>query len=157
ELAGWFATLDTKGHERERPFFLEAWNGDCSYTIDRIGRGTLYVEHLCISVFGGIQPARLQDYLRDAVNGGGADAGLAQRLQVLVWPDQETEFRNIDRKPNAAALAAVEAVVRRVARMSPAEPFCTRFSPEAQELFDVWRMELETRLRKGKLPRYLES
>jgi hypothetical protein len=51
DLAGWFATLDTKGRERERPFFLEAWNGDGSYTVDRIGRGTLHVEHLCISIF----------------------------------------------------------------------------------------------------------
>ncbi|MBS1856111.1 MAG: DUF3987 domain-containing protein [Acidobacteria bacterium] len=157
ELAGWFAGLDTKGRERERPFFLEGWNGDGGYTIDRIGRGTLYVEYVCISVFGGIQPARLQGYLTDAVLGGGGDDGLAQRLQVILWPDQETDFRNVDREPDRVAATAVDAVFQRVTKMSPAEPFATRFSDDAQELFDDWRGELETRVRKGKLPRFLES
>jgi putative DNA primase/helicase len=157
ELAGWFVTLDTKGRERERPFFLEGWNGDSGYTIDRIGRGTTYVEYVCLSVFGGIQPAKLQAYLADAVQGGGGDDGLAQRLQVIVWPDQESAFRNVDREPDAVAVAAVDKVFRAVTSMSVTEPFAARFDADAQELFDQWRSELEGRVRGGKLPRYLES
>lgn len=157
ELAGWFASLDTKGHERERPFFLEGWNGDGSYTIDRIGRGTLYVEYLCISVFGGIQPAKLQNYLTDAVIGGGNDDGLVQRLQVLVWPDQDMVWRNIDRPPNTQAANGVEQVFRKIAEMPVEPPFQTRFAPDAQALFNEWREELEQQVRNGKLPRFLES
>jgi hypothetical protein len=157
ELAGWFATLDTKGHERERPFFLEGWNGDGSYTIDRIGRGTLFVEFLCLSVFGGIQPAKLQNYLSDAVLGGGNDDGLVQRLQVLVWPDQDSEWHNVDRPPNMEALKAVERVFRQITDIPVAQPFQTHFDPEAQELFNCWRDQLERLLRKHSLPSYLES
>jgi putative DNA primase/helicase len=157
ELAGWFATLDTKGRERERPFFLEAWNGDGAYTIDRIGRGTLYVPHLCFSVFGGIQPSKLQSYLMDAVLGGGNDDGLVQRLQVLVWPNQNAGWRNVDRAPNKAAAGAVEAVFRQVTSMPVDRPFQARFSGDAQKLFNAWRDELEGRLRKDKLPAHLES
>jgi putative DNA primase/helicase len=136
---------------------LEAWNGDGGYTIDRIGRGTLYVEYLCLSVFGGIQPAKLQNYLTDAVIGGGNDDGLVQRLQVLVWPDQDTEWQNIDRPANSQASDAVEGLFLQIVAMPEAEPLQTRFSPDAQELFDCWRSELEQRIRKGKLPRFLES
>jgi putative DNA primase/helicase len=157
ELAGWLQSLDTKGRERDRPFYLEAWNGDHPYTFDRIGRGTLRLEHLCLSVFGSIQPAKLRSYLTNAVNGGAGDDGLAQRLQLLVWPDHKAEWKNVDRKPNTSAATAVEEVFRRVADMPGDEPFPMRFSPDAQELFNAWRDELEPRVRSGKLPPYLES
>ena len=94
ELVGWLATLDSEGRERERPSFLEAWNGDSGYAMDRIGRGSVQVECLCVSLFGGIQPAKLQSYLLDAVSGGNNDDGLAQRLQVLVWPVGERRRRH---------------------------------------------------------------
>jgi hypothetical protein len=157
ELAGWFATLDTKGRERERPFFLEAWNGDGSYTIDRIGRGTLHVEHLCISVFGGIQPSRLQSYLSDAVSGGATDDGLAQRLQVLVWPDHSQDWHQVDRPANVKAALAVEQVFKRIASMMIIDPLRASFAPDAQELFNAWRAELEHRIRRATLPPVLES
>jgi hypothetical protein len=157
ELAGWFATLDTKGRERERPFFLEAWNGDGSYTIDRIGRGTLHVEHMCLSVFGGIQPSRLQSYLSDAVTGGATDDGLAQRLQVLVWPDHSQEWHQVDRPANVNAALAVEQVFKRIASMMIIDPLRASFAPDAQELFNVWRAELEHRIRRATLPPAVES
>ena len=157
ELAGWLATLDTKGRERERPFFLESWNGDGSYTVDRIGRGTLHVEHLCLSVFGGIQPSRLQRYLTDAVTGGATDDGLAQRLQVLVWPDHSQEWQQVDRPANVEAAIAVEAAFRRITKMLIVDPFRARFAADAQELFNCWRADLERRVRRGTLGATLES
>ena len=157
ELAGWFATLDTKGRERDRPFFLEAWNGNNPFTVDRIGRGTLHVPHLCLSVFGGVQPSKLQNYLNDAVLGGCNDDGLIQRLQVVVYPDQLTTWRNVDREPDSRAANAVEEVFREIPRMSSDEPLRARFSPDAQQLFDEWHRELELRLRKGDLPGFFES
>ena len=71
ELSGWIAQLEQRGRERERAFFLETWDGDGDFTFDRVGRGTVYTSHLCLSVFGGLQPARLRQYLADAVTGGG--------------------------------------------------------------------------------------
>jgi hypothetical protein len=60
ELTGWWSTLDRAGREGERAFCLQAWNGDTGHTIDRIGRGTIHVEACCMSMLGGIQPARLR-------------------------------------------------------------------------------------------------
>ena len=44
----------------DRAFYLEAWNGTGDLHTDRIGRGSLYTENMCLSVFGGIQPTKLQ-------------------------------------------------------------------------------------------------
>jgi DNA primase len=69
ELVGLLTTWEKQGRESDRAFFLEAWNGDGSHTTDRIGRGTIFTENLCISVFGGIQPSKLIRYLIQSMNG----------------------------------------------------------------------------------------
>jgi putative DNA primase/helicase len=81
ELTGWLAGLERQGREQERAFFLECWNGDAAHTIDRIGRGSVFVPHACVSLFGGIQPARLRSYLADALRDGPSNDGLMQRFQ----------------------------------------------------------------------------
>lgn len=76
ELAGWWSALDRAGREGERAFCLQAWNGDTSHTIDRIGRGTIHVPGCCMSMLGGIQPGRLRSYLADALKDGPGNDGL---------------------------------------------------------------------------------
>ena len=76
ELSDWLAGLERQGHESDRSFFLECWNGDTSFTMDRIVRGSITVEHCCVSIFGGIQPARMRSYFADALRDGTGDDGL---------------------------------------------------------------------------------
>ena len=59
ELSGLISQWDSTGHETDRAFFLQGYNGKGPYAIDRIIRGTVYVPDLCISLFGGIQPIPL--------------------------------------------------------------------------------------------------
>src|SRR5215217_2435036 len=40
ELMGWLKGLDKVGRESDRAFYLEAWNGNGSHAVDRIGRGS---------------------------------------------------------------------------------------------------------------------
>jgi putative DNA primase/helicase len=103
ELTGWLAGLERQGREGERAFHLESWNGDSAATLDRIGRGTIHVEHACITLFGGIQPARLRSYMADALKDGPSNDGLIQRFQLLVWPDTDAAYKYIDRPPDPAA------------------------------------------------------
>src|SRR5690606_21503852 len=58
ELAGWLSSLQKFGREGDREFYLESWNGYGSYTVDRVGRGTIHIPSLCLSIFGGIQPSK---------------------------------------------------------------------------------------------------
>src|SRR6266849_5742535 len=156
ELSGWLHTMDRPGHENDRAFYCEAWNGTSAYTYDRIGLGTLHIRAACLSVLGGIQPGPLERYLREVFAGRGDD-GLLQRFQLAVWPDGGGRWRNVDRWPNTDARTRVVEIFQRLNTLEPAAlgaeeptpealPFL-RFEAEAQELFDAWRAALEQTLR----------
>jgi hypothetical protein len=151
ELTGWLAELDKQGREGERGFYLQGWNGDAGYTVDRIGRGSIYVPAVCISLLGNIQPARLRWFLSQAFDGGPTDDGLFQRFQIVVWPDAPSNWCLIDRPPNGAALGAAEKVYSELANLSADDPVRMRFSPEAQALFYEWLTDLENKIRSDSL------
>jgi putative DNA primase/helicase len=161
EFVGLLRCMEREGHEADRGFYLTAWAGDSRYTYDRIGRGTLDIEAAIVSLTGSIQPGVLADYLRGAVSGGRGDDGFIQRLQMSVWPDPPTTWENIDRYPDSDAKAKAYAALKRLAELTPASvsaerddyerdalPFL-RFDRDAQDAFDAWRADLETRLRRG--------
>ena len=169
ELTGWFRTLERQGHEADRAFYLESWNGTGGYTYDRIGRGTLHIPAVCVSILGSIQPGPLSDLVR-GLRGSGND-GLLQRFQLSVWPDSSRIWRNVDRRPDqeardeviriiegvAAACARVAARASESAPEQSADLPALHFDAAAQELFDAWRAELEKRLRETSLHPMLEA
>jgi Protein of unknown function (DUF3987) len=158
EVAGFLRTMDREGHENDRAFFCEAWNGLDAYVYDRIGRGTLRIIAACVAVLGGIQPGPLHAYLREAFGRGGADDdGFIQRFQLLVWPDVTAEWQHVDRWPDTEAKHRVFAVYRQLSdldldalgahqRDPDALPFL-HFSAEGQACFDDWWGALEHHLR----------
>jgi putative DNA primase/helicase len=148
ELTGWLAGLDRQGREQERAFFLESWNGDSPFTVDRIGRGSIHVPAVCVSLFGNIQPARLRWYLSQAIGGGPSDDGLFQRFQILVWPDPPGNWKLIDRPPQSQALLMAERVYTSLAKLSADDPVHMQFDPDAQKLFFAWLSELEDKVRR---------
>jgi hypothetical protein len=158
ELVGFFRTMDKQGHESDRGFFLESWNGFGDYIYDRIGRGTVVIPNVCLSIFGTIQPGPLSRYLRSASVGEEAD-GLMPRFQVLLYPDPPREFVNVDRYPNADAKSKAFEVFKGIDALNPIAMGCSLdedrsvpylgFDSEAQEFFDQWRVDLETRLRSS--------
>ena len=168
ELSGLLVRLDGDGQEASRAFYLEAWNGQQSYTFDRIERGTVRIPRLCFSLLGGLQPSKLREYLRSAVYGGKGDDGLAQRLQLLVYPDISSDWKRVDRHPNMDAATAADRVFDRLASLDPVAlgariPFDADgipvmcFSDEAQHLFNVWWEHLEKSLRQSEHHPALES
>lgn len=76
ELHGLLAGMDKQGQEGARAFYLQAYDGNQGYTFDRIGRGETTIPRVCLALLGGIQPARLQEYVRSATSGGAGDDGL---------------------------------------------------------------------------------
>jgi len=147
ELSGWLATLDKPGREGERGFFLSAWNGDTGYTMDRVGRGSIYAKACCVSMLGGIQPSKLRSYLADALDDGPQNDGLIQRFQLLVYPDHSRNWQYIDRQPNTPAIADAERLYRSLTDLNAAVPLKLRFCLDAQELFIAWLTELEDKIR----------
>lgn len=153
ELAGWLKSLDRAGREGDRQFYLEGWSGNGRFTFDRIGRGTVHIEAMCVTVLGGIQPGALRAYIEEAVSDGGGADGLLQRFQLLVWPELPKVFKNVDRVPDRAARDRALRIFQRLDKLDAAafgtdagDDTVFRFAPDAQELFDAWREELENRL-----------
>jgi hypothetical protein len=169
ELIGLLKGLDKEGQESARAFYLEAWAGDSRFTYDRIGRGTLDIESVILSVLGCIPPGPLREYLRGSTVGEGGDDGLMQRFQLTVWPDVAAEWRNVDRWPDSEARTAAYDTFARLHTLSPddVEAERDRFEPDglrflrfddvAQEMFDAWRAELEHKVRSGTEHPALES
>lgn len=167
ELAGWLRNLEREDRKGDREFFLEAWNGLNPYTYDRIGRGTIHIPALCLSILGGIQPTKLERFVSDALSCGYAADGLLQRFQLLVWPEATGEWELVDRQPDEAALNAVSEIYEAIDQLRFQIPRGTglldvlepeenevpafRFSERAQQLFYDWLSELEARLRSPEL------
>jgi len=153
ELVGLLAAWEKSGHEGDRTFYLEAWNGNSSFDTDRILRGSIFIPNLCVSIFGGIQPDKLRallELIADAL----ANDGTLQRFQLLVYPDYHTwEWR--DRSPDKDARDKVFDIFDKLADFdpvawgaAPADEFNKfpyyNFSPEAQDIFITWATELHT-------------
>jgi hypothetical protein len=173
ELVSLLKGLDREDQAEGRGFYLTSWNGDSSYTFDRIGRGlNLNIEAVCLSILGGTQPGRLAEYIRHAVKGGAADDGLIQRFGLLVWPDTGSTWKNVDRWPDTDAKNQAFKIFDYLDKMDTAAigaqqdtdfngnpegiPYL-RFDADGQALFLEWRTDLETHLRSGDLPPALES
>jgi hypothetical protein len=162
ELVGFLRSLDKYGREGDRQFYLESWNGDQSFSVDRIGRGSLRVEALCLSILGGIQPGPLSRYVHDAGSGMADDDGLLQRFQLLVWPDHSETWEDIDRYPNRESKDAVVKAFEFADELEYSEPEDAdipylRFDPEAQYLFSAWRADLEREVRGEELSPAMEA
>jgi putative DNA primase/helicase len=158
ELSGWLRGLDKVGREMDRAFYLESWNGYGSFTTDRIGRGTAHVDGLCLSIFGGIQPAKLAAYVSDALNSTSNDDGLIQRFQLSVYPEVPKVWNLVDRDPDKIARDRAIRVFEILDRYNPAvlgvslsysDIPVIHFDDDAQELFNDWLTNLQRRILQG--------
>jgi putative DNA primase/helicase len=173
ELVSLLSHLDREENVSQRGFYLTGWNGNSSYTIDRIGRGfNLSILGVCLSVLGGATPDGAQRYISHALRSERRDDGLMQRFNMLVWPDLPTEWRHIDRRPDQEAANAAHQIFERLSKIDLKSirarhdigpdkqqdglPYL-RFNIDAYDEFVVWRTKLEKRLRSDELHPAMQS
>ena len=164
ELGGWLESMYKSGREGDREFFLESWNGDTPYSMDRIGRGSTFVDGLCLSVLGGLQPSKFDAYVASLAKGGKSDDGLLQRFQILFYPEKQKRRQVVDRNPNVSAKESMEQLIEKLAAISAPErkdhgierPSLS-FNTEAQHLADSWAQRLEDRLSQPKIHPIFEA
>jgi len=153
ELVGLLASWEKPGKEGDRAFYLEAWNGSGNFDTDRIGRGSIFIPNLCLSLFGGTQPDKLRAFLEktsDALSNDGA----IQRFQLMVYPDP-VKYDWVDKLPDKKVRDKVYELFAKLAFLDPANeaigatpkdkyndfPYF-HFSAEAQKRFIQWSMNL---------------
>ena len=151
KLAGFFTSLNKKGRESDRAFYLEAFKGDSSYTYDRISRGTIHIEKLSIGLFGTIQPSVLANIIPK--NGDSGD-GLAQRMQLAVFSEGIVKpyyDEPIDTNAKEEAYELIKNLAYESFEQMPGAqidndgvPYFT-FDDDAQVQFVRWYEELKTK------------
>ncbi len=156
ELMGFFKTFEKSGHESDRSFFLEGWNGNGHFQVDRISRETISVNGLCLSVIGGIQPSRIKQYIGDVTSSSQGGDGFIQRFQIMIYAEPRKSWSLVDRKPLSSAKEMVNGIFETIADLDILDidafvdndhslPYL-RFDDEAQKLYNNWITKLENRL-----------
>lgn len=161
EMRGLFLHLAREESAPSRAFYLQAWSGG-PYCFDRVGRGTVQVADVRLSMIGSIQPGPLADLLLRA-RSGAADDGMLERF-LICWPDSPGDWRNVDRWPDNEAKQTLWRTFERLDGLTAAELGAQiqtdfngearalaylRFGDEAREAFAEWHEELEAKLRGG--------
>ncbi len=82
ELQGLFTSLVKNGYENLRSLLTEAWNGNKSYNMSRIGRGIIDVPSMTVSILGGSQPDVLLSIFPDELRRGFGSDGMLARFQL---------------------------------------------------------------------------
>ena len=140
ELSGWFGAMEKysagKGGAKDRAFWLESYNGG-PYALNRIGRGSSYIENLSISLLGGIQPERIRE-----IAGDSTDDGLLQRLlPVILKP--AVLGRDEEASPS---ISEYEELVKRLRHLTLKSPLGLDFNRQVlrfDEKAQLYRQELE--------------
>ena len=145
ELVGLLRGWDKQGREQDRGFYLEAWNGQGNFPLDRITRGHVICDNMCVSILGGTQPDKVRNYLYQARI---ENDGMMQRFQLLTYPDVQPFTHIVDEYPDAPARDRAFAIIETLARtdfaiVAPPGPYdqtpCLRFADDgAQNLFIEW-------------------
>ena len=133
EMSGWFGSMDkysgTRGSAKDRAFWLEAFNG-APYSVTRIGRGSVFIENLSVSLVGGIQPEPIRKLAHDSM-----DDGLLQRLlPIILKPAVEGRDEEA-----SEVVSEFSELIGRLHALTPSPFGALRFDDAAQD----YRQELE--------------
>ncbi|AMP90218.1 DUF3987 domain-containing protein [Legionella pneumophila] len=141
ELSSSFVKLSKDEHADERGLYLSGFTGDIQYPYDTVNRGTVFIPRLLLSIFGGIQPAKLKRFLNDARTGY-QDDGLIQRFQGVVYPDRKATCLK-DKAPSSHLVNAINQMFINLDNIQTGGVLS--FDNDAQVLFDVWRTNMTER------------
>jgi hypothetical protein len=109
ELSGWLASMDAYKNGaggKDKAAWLEAYNGGPK-AIDRIGRGSMFVDNWSACVIGGIQPSVVQAYAQSTNHDG--------MLQRFILVKAGESRLGVDRRPDLEARERYTAVMEQLA------------------------------------------
>jgi hypothetical protein len=134
ELAGLFLNMSRYSGGQDNEFWLEAWNGS-AYTVERVGRPPITVNHLLIGVVGGLQPDKLARSFKGDLD------GMYARV-LFAWP-VEPPYRPLTNEVAEVEPEVINALSRIIdLENGDGDDFAPRYvalSPEAVEAFERFR------------------
>ena len=129
ELSVWFGSMERyspKSGSSERGFWLQAYDGG-PYPVDRIGRGSIMLPNLSLTMLGGAQPDLIRKVVSQSI-----DDGLVQRLiPVVLTPGSPPSEDAVD----SGATADFDTLIRQLLEMQrPSSGAPLRFDDGAQAI-----------------------
>ena len=124
ELSGFFANMGRYGGS-DRPFWLEAWNGN-RYVVERVSKRSVDIPHLLIGVIGGFQPDKLARAFQ------GDEDGMYGRF-LFAWPSTP-EYRPLTNEVNEVE-PELYGALKALSRL-PSEDATGVFTPQSVPLSD---------------------
>src|SRR5690606_13173089 len=137
ELTGWLSSMDAykNGAGKDRAAWLEAFNGGPK-AIDRIQRGSTFVENWSACVLGGIQPQVVNSYARNTNHDG-----MIQRF-ILVFAGDAS--MGLDAQPDMEAITSYISTMEHLAELAASDR-AVRLTEEAHKV----REELSEKLHRA--------
>ena len=150
EISSLFNSLSKNNRECDRAFYLTAAGGNQDYCVDRIGRDSIYIKGLCLSIIGGIQPEVLHKFIDKSSRDTGED-GLVPRFQLMVYPEPKS-YQKVDIAIDVEITDRIENIIKRLdedyqlplneelndSRQSRGDYELLHFEEDAQEVFFDW-------------------
>lgn len=143
EMAGLIAHLNSLQGQNERAMYLQAHNGDEPFIQDRIGRGTVKISTLTVSMIGTIQPSRYLPLVKQAMMDVAND-GFIERFQLTVYPDKCYGIPEVTKQKNSKLH---DNYVKGMLRIHSREQFDAhnptifKLNSKAQKIFNEWDTE----------------
>lgn len=146
EMANWFSKLGNSRHTDDRGCWIQGYETG-SYTMDRMGSGSISVENLSLSVYGNCQPEVFRKYAQDA-----AMDGLLQRfVPIALDPSRNAMWQ--DSRP--VFLSHADEYEQMIRRTHALPVFQYVLTPEANELFRAfgqWALDIKDNERTLRVP-----
>jgi hypothetical protein len=138
ELAGLFANMSRYSGGQDNQFWLMAWDGK-PYSIERMGRPAIQLDHLLLGLVGGLQPDKLSDVFK-----GSAD-GMYSRF-LFAWPQTPPHRRLTDVIEEVDP--TIKAALHRLADLNPHAQDRVPLSFKARQRFEGLRKRVHDRSRR---------
>jgi len=143
----------------DRQFYLQAFNGDTSFIVDRVTRESIYIKHLCLSLFGTTQLDTIYKIVSETNRAlSGAD-GFLQRFQLMVVCEHP-RYEYTDIQPNRDARDLYYQLIEKILTYSAVDyeafrdaydedlPPFYRYTKEANEIYKQFSIDLHKRITK---------
>jgi hypothetical protein len=126
ELSSLFLNMRRYSGGQDNEFWLEAWNG-ASYTVERLSRAAIALDHLLVGLVGGLQPDKLARSFKGDLD------GMYTRF-LFAWPP-EASYRPLA-KDGAEVEPEIVNAITRLVKLESGKSEEGGFAPRARPLSD---------------------
>ena len=164
EISGLLSQLKGRQAQQVKSLLLEAWNGFGSYRTGRIKGNSIHAENMLLSIVGTIQPTKLKEYVKGAIQGSSEDDGFFNRFQLVTYPSKKMDCEIQPPALPKHLIPEWQVLLKNLYH----EDFgfdgeCTckqrkvKFSPKAQESYQAWLKSLRVKVADTNLSTFLSQ